>query len=287
MGTAVHDRKIPGKDIGSWLIFLGYVIVIVGTVNIVQGWISKPAVLDVIEEEFLSPQGFAPYLDPSRSLPFKREGPISSFEQVTNSASSPHLASIESWESPVLDDQDPSSTISDELHEGTGLERWLPEYLAIPTIGLDVPITAAEYEKVEINGETYRQWLAPDSRTAGWQPASASLGVPGNTVLIGHHNVFGEVFRNLEKLEIGNRIKVYSGERSIEYQVSLKMILPEKYESIETRIENARWIQPTQDERLTLVTCWPYETNSYRMIIVAEPVGRDSMGIWENRYAHP
>jgi len=37
------------------------------------------------------------------------------------------------------------------------------------------------------------------------------------------------------------------------------------------RRQNARWIAPTTDERLTLVTCWPYTGNSHRLIIVAKP----------------
>jgi sortase A len=36
-------------------------------------------------------------------------------------------------------------------------------------------------------------------------------------------------------------------------------------------VENARWIEPTEDERLTLVSCWPYETNAYRLVVVARP----------------
>jgi sortase A len=38
------------------------------------------------------------------------------------------------------------------------------------------------------------------------------------------------------------------------------------------RLQNAQWIQPTTDERLTLVTCWPYNDNSHRLIIVARPI---------------
>jgi len=35
---------------------------------------------------------------------------------------------------------------------------------------------------------------------------------------------------------------------------------------------NARYINPTADERLTLVTCWPATGNSHRLIIIARPV---------------
>jgi sortase A len=36
-------------------------------------------------------------------------------------------------------------------------------------------------------------------------------------------------------------------------------------------IENASWILPTAEERLTLVTCWPPYESTYRLIVVARP----------------
>jgi sortase A len=38
------------------------------------------------------------------------------------------------------------------------------------------------------------------------------------------------------------------------------------------RMQNARWIMPTPDERLTLVTCAPDAQSTHRLIIVALPV---------------
>ena len=29
---------------------------------------------------------------------------------------------------------------------------------------------------------------------------------------------------------------------------------------------------PTTDERITLITCWPYTSNTHRLIIVAKPI---------------
>jgi sortase A len=49
------------------------------------------------------------------------------------------------------------------------------------------------------------------------------------------------------------------------------MILKELGEPIEVRYQNARWILPSLDERLTLVTCWPKTGNTHRLIIVAFP----------------
>ena len=272
MQFGIRRRKWPGKDLGSWLIFLGYVTIVVGIVTVTRDWTLNSVVPDSRASASVSSKGFVPYLDSLDPQPILAKGSGTSLTQGRYMAPTAMLEPLAPWEIGQLSENNPSEGIIVAQNTGLGLERWLPESLEIPKIGLDVSIVPAEVEEVEILGESYRQWLAPDARVVGWQPESATLGVLGNTVLIGHHNVHGEVFRELDALEVGDLIRVYSDEMAFEYQVSLKMILPEKFESIETRLENARWIHATQDERLTLVTCWPYETNTHRMILVAEPV---------------
>ena len=93
-----------------------------------------------------------------------------------------------------------------------------------------------------------------------------------NRVLDGHHNEFGEVFKRLVDLKPGDLIEVYSKGLVFHYQVANKLILPERDVDISVRLENARWISPSQDERLTLITCWPYTNNTHRLIIVASPI---------------
>ncbi len=149
---------------------------------------------------------------------------------------------------------------------------WKPDRLVIPAIGLDATIKAASFQEIEIGDQTYFQWLAPNERAVGWHETSATLGRPGNTVFNGHHNVAGEVFRYLEKLSVGDVISVYSGEKLFLYQVQAKMILLERGQPLQVRLANAAWIEPTQDELLTLVTCWPYTSNTHRLIIVATPI---------------
>jgi sortase (surface protein transpeptidase) len=36
-------------------------------------------------------------------------------------------------------------------------------------------------------------------------------------------------------------------------------------------MENTAWIGPMDDERITLVTCWPETSNTHRLVVVAEP----------------
>ncbi len=151
-----------------------------------------------------------------------------------------------------------------------------PDRIVIPAINLDAPIKPVHFIHVVLDGTTYEQWVVPNYFAAGWQDTSALLGVPGNTVLNGHHNAFGKVFQNLINLNIGDMITVYSGDKAFEYKIAAKMLLPERYKSIELRLNNARWIMPSTDERLTLITCWPANSNTHRVVIVAFPVNNNS-----------
>ena len=57
------------------------------------------------------------------------------------------------------------------------------------------------------------------------------------------------------------------------YKVTQVETLAEQDQPLAVRLANAQWIEPTTDQRLTLVSCWPYETNSHRLIVVAVPGG--------------
>lgn len=146
-----------------------------------------------------------------------------------------------------------------------------PERLLIPTIDLDAPVSGIGLAQVQNSGQTYYQWQVPNEFRAGWHNTSAPLGRAGNTVLNGHHNINGEVFRHLVDLKIGAEIVVYDRENAYSYVVAQVEILPERGQPLEIRKANARWIAPTEDERLTLITCWPYEDNSHRVVVVAYP----------------
>jgi LPXTG-site transpeptidase (sortase) family protein len=147
----------------------------------------------------------------------------------------------------------------------------IPRHIEIPSIDLDAEIGFASLRDVEIDGKTYQQWVAP-ADLVGWHYESAVLGEPGNTVLNGHHNVFGEVFKELSLVEKGDQIVIQSDYGDFYYKVASVMILPERFESSEVRLQNARWIQHSEDERLTLISCWPYESNTHRVIVVAFPI---------------
>jgi sortase A len=147
-----------------------------------------------------------------------------------------------------------------------------PDRIVIPAIDLDATVIPISYVELSFEGELYQQWLAPDYRAVGWHETSSGLGVPGNTVLNGHHNIKGEVFRDLYRVQKGDEIDVYSGEDVFKYVVVYTAILPERNQPLEVRLANAEWIQPTEDERITIITCWPYESNTHRVLVVAVPL---------------
>jgi LPXTG-site transpeptidase (sortase) family protein len=151
-----------------------------------------------------------------------------------------------------------------------------PRRIVIPSIAVDASVINVGLTAIENGEQTVYQWQVPQAYEAGWHNTSAPLGQPGNTVLNGHHNVFGEVFGSLVDLEVGADIVVYDAEMPHNYTVADVQILPERDQSLTVRQENARWIQATEDERLTLVTCWPHDDNSHRLIVVAYPTDSSS-----------
>jgi len=150
--------------------------------------------------------------------------------------------------------------------------RIIPTRIIISSINLDAPIVNSKKDEIIIDQKKFSQWFAPDEFAAGWQTDSASLGAVGNTVLIGHHNVHGEVFKNLEKTKEGDRIIIYgNSDERFPYIITNIMILPERDVSLEQRLDNAKWMLVSNDERVTLITCWPYSSNTHRLVIVARP----------------
>lgn len=155
----------------------------------------------------------------------------------------------------------------------SGLETpMIPDRIVIPEIDLDAPVIVADYNSTDIEGETFGQWMAPNEFAAGWQPDSALLGNAGNTVINGHHNEFGEVFGRLVDLKVGDKFYVYSKGQQYTFIIANRMILQERFVDVATRLDNARWLNRTDDVRLTLVTCWPKISNTHRLILVARPV---------------
>jgi sortase A len=147
-----------------------------------------------------------------------------------------------------------------------------PTRITAPAIELDAKLVPMGWEMVNRKGTLVSTWVVP-KKAAGWHENSALPGHGENVVLSGHHNIEGKVFRYVVDLSPGDEITLYVGDTPYPYIVTEKYILKEAGMPLSVRQKNAQWIMPTGDERLTLVTCWPYEWpgNTHRVIVVARP----------------
>lgn len=147
----------------------------------------------------------------------------------------------------------------------------LPSRLIIPAIKADIAVVELGWStKKDASGAIFSEWDVADF-AAGWHKNSALPGAQGNIVLSGHNNIKGAVFRQLDQLKRGDDIQLISGKREFTYIVDEVIIVPEKYASDEQRRKNASYIQQTPDDRLTLVSCWPRNDNTHRIIVIARP----------------
>ncbi len=123
--------------------------------------------------------------------------------------------------------------------------------LQIPDIGVDSPIVAVALESDGALGAP----AGPD--VVGWYQAGASPGGPGNALLDGHVDWTdrttgiprGAVFWSLRQLGAGSDIIFTDGVTAIVYQVVEKR----RYRGDDPA--GADVLQPTDDSRLTLITC--------------------------------
>jgi sortase A len=151
-----------------------------------------------------------------------------------------------------------------------------PARVVISEIGLDSAVVAVKRKPIVLEGKTYFTWETADNEV-GWHNLSAPPGQPGNTVLTGHSDIKAQIFRNLKDIEIGDEVQLFTANSSQPYRYEVKqmILVQEKGAPVADRIKNGQWISPTEDERLTLVTC-AYPGATHRLIVVAWPMGEES-----------
>lgn len=269
--------RLPLKA-GSLVIGLGLLIILataaIGLIDTHQ----HASLFNPLDDSSQSSLGFDPIIVPEAvRVEFQHAPPLplqpsDQNGDLSSASENPRSTSI-AWQDPAAGEGPPPTA--------TPVPIWIPDRIEIPAIGLDAPVISAALKEVVYEGQRYLQWVAPNSFDVGQLATSAPLGVAGNTVLIGHHNEYGEVFKHLVDLEVGDLIHVYSGDREFAYVIKLKMILRERDQPVEVRLKNAQWIASSADERLTLITCWPYESNTHRLVIVAVPIALRAIGDYQ------
>lgn len=149
-----------------------------------------------------------------------------------------------------------------------------PNRIVIPQVGLDAPVVDVGWKVVERGDQRYTEWETADN-AAGRHVNSAQPGEAGNVVLSGHHNTKGEVFRAISDMQVkvGDAIYLYNDQGQRFTYIVDEVTDPPLLEvgaTEEQRVANAHYMLPTNDSRVTLITCWPYWTNTHRVIVVGK-----------------
>jgi len=88
---------------------------------------------------------------------------------------------------------------------------------------------------------------------------SASYGI-GNTVLYGHDDIQGNIFGHLYDLRPGDTVQIAVAGETQTYRVTGHQIVLPTAVSV---------LSPTNDARLTIITCWPFNLDTKRWIVTA------------------
>jgi sortase A len=123
-----------------------------------------------------------------------------------------------------------------------------PTRLVIPSINVDVQVVA---------GDDWEQL----KKGAGHHIGSANPGERGNCFISGHNDIYGEIFRHLPDLKVGDTIIAYAGEQPYRYSVRATRIVEPDDVSV---------MYPTSAPILTLLTCYPYMIDTQRFVVIAE-----------------
>ncbi len=147
-----------------------------------------------------------------------------------------------------------------------------PVSVRLPELGLWNDLQPVTAQVSWHNGQIDAAWDVAD---AGWHVPSGWPGYGRNVVMAGHSpsrdpGVWSRsIFRQLAYLNPGDRIEVLAGHYTYVYQVARVFAVPASEAD-----NDAEWIDPAAPtgESLTLITCWPPHTASYRVLVIARPV---------------
>ena len=119
--------------------------------------------------------------------------------------------------------------------------------IQIPAISVDVPV---------VQGDGWEQL----KKGVGQHIGSPNPGENGNMVLSAHNDVFGEIFRDLDKLKSGDNITIFTNLRTYTYVINQnRIVLPSQVEVM----------SPTSDAVVTLISCYPYMVDNRRIVVSA------------------
>lgn len=132
----------------------------------------------------------------------------------------------------------------------------IPVPTAAPDQGIRIQIPAIELDAPIVQGDGWEQL----KKGVGQYIGSANPGQDGNVVLSAHNDVYGELFRYLDRLAPGDQVIIYTRQRQYTYIVD-RTILVEP-----TAVEV---MASTGSPTVTLISCYPYLVNNQRIVVFA------------------
>jgi sortase A len=168
----------------------------------------------------------------------------------------------------------------------------LPVRIVIPDLQIDAQVVEMGW----VSNGSQSEWdMSVLKKAVGHHVNSAALGVPGNVVISGHNNIYSAEFKPIsqswppeqgqwqriddftDRSDVLNGLVIHlynAAGQQFDYTIREFYRLKDTGVSLEQRVKNAHFMQPTADARLTLVTCWPVWSNTHRLIVVAKPAGQ-------------
>jgi sortase A len=120
--------------------------------------------------------------------------------------------------------------------------------IRVPAIEVDAPVVEGDDWAVLKQG-------------AGHHVGSANPGERGNCIISAHDDIYGEIFRHLPELDLGDEVFLYTASQVYRYVVTQKRIIEPTEVSV---------MYPTSSPVLTLISCYPYGVDTHRIVVIAE-----------------
>jgi sortase A len=119
--------------------------------------------------------------------------------------------------------------------------------IQIPALNIDAPV---------VQGDGWEQLKKGVAQHIG----TPDPGQNGNIVLSAHDDIFGEIFRYLDKLQPGDVVILYTSQRQFTYVITgTQIVAPTAVE-----VMNA-----TPNATVTLISCYPYLIDNQRIVVSA------------------
>jgi sortase A len=133
--------------------------------------------------------------------------------------------------------------------------------LPIPTLGPEtarnIRIPAIGVDQVIVQGDGWDQL----KKGVGQGLGSPNPGEKGNIVLSAHNDIYGEAFRDLDKLKVGDEIILTTQKQDHVYTVVDSAIVDPNRVDL---------LNQTPEAVVTLISCYPYLVDTQRIVVLAQ-----------------